>query len=71
MPSEQLAGQAQLDLAQTLLDQELYEKAARGISALPRGVLRPAGQPRALMGKGWSLWGLGRYAESATAFEKA
>ena len=71
MPSENLSAAAQLDLAQVLLDQKLYEKSATEFQNYLEAFSDRQGQPRALMGKGWSLWGLKRYAESAAAFEKA
>lgn len=71
MSSEKLSGGAQLDLAQVLLDQRLYEKSTAEFQNYLEAFSDKQGQPRALMGKGWSLWGLKRYAESAAAFEKA
>ena len=71
MPSENLSSAAQLDLAQVLLDQKLYEKSATEFQNYLEAFSDRQGQPRALMGKGWSLWGMKRYAESAAAFEKA
>ena len=71
MPSEKLSANAQLDLAQVLLDQGLYEKANVEFQNYLEAFMDQQGQPRALMGKGWSLWNLKRYAESSAAFEKA
>ncbi len=71
MPSEPLSAGAQLDLAQVLLDQKLYERSATEFQNYLEAFSDKQGQPRALMGRGWSLWGMKRYAESAAAFEKA
>jgi TolA-binding protein len=71
MPLEKLSAAAQLDLAQVLLDQKLYEKSTAEFQNYLEAFSDKQGQPRALMGKGWSLWGMKRYAESAAAFEKA
>jgi len=51
MPSEKLSAAAQLDLAQVLLDQKLYEKSATEFqNYLER--FDKEGQPHALMGQG-------------------
>ena len=71
MPSEPLAAGVQLDLAQVLLDQKLFDKSAVEFQNYLEAFSDQRDQPRALMGKGWSLWGMKRYAESAAAFEKA
>lgn len=71
MSSEKLSAAAQLELAQVLLDQKLYEKSTTEFQNYLEAFSDKQGQPRALMGKGWSLWGMKRYAESAAAFEKA
>ncbi|OQW96248.1 MAG: hypothetical protein BWK77_05685, partial [Verrucomicrobia bacterium A1] len=71
MPTDRLAGNTQLDLAQALLDQNLHEKALAEFQRYLDAFSDPAGSARAQMGRGWSLWGLGRYAEAAAAFEKA
>ncbi len=71
MPSETQAGAAQLDFAQMLLDQKLYEKSLDEFQSYLEAFSDRDGQPKALMGKGWSLWELRRYAEAAPVFEKA
>ena len=50
MPSEKLSAAAQLDLAQVLLDQKLYEKSAAEFQNYLEAFSDKQGQPRALMG---------------------
>ena len=69
--SDPMAETVQLDLAQSLLDLALYDRAAEEFQHYLEAFSKAGGQARALMGKGWSLWGLNRYAESSSAFGKA
>jgi len=70
-PSEQQAGAAQLALAQTLLDLDLFAKADEEYQYYLDAFSDREGRARALLGKAWSLWGLEHYAESASLFDKA
>lgn len=65
------AAETQLDLAQALLDQKMYRNAEEEFQHYLEAFDDRDGQAWALLGKGWSLWGLERYAESASVFEKA
>ena len=70
-PGDPAAGRALLEVAQTLLDRGEFEKALAEFQNYLEAFSDKADLPRALMGKGWSLWGLERYAEAASSFEKA
>lgn len=66
-----LAAEAQLELADLLLQHQRYTPALAEFQAYVEAFAEPAGQRRALMGKGWCLWHLGRFDEAASAFGKA
>jgi TolA-binding protein len=66
-----LAAEAQLELADQLLLRKRYEQALAEFQAYVEAFAEPAGQRRALLGKGWCLWHLARYDEAAAAFGKA
>ena len=67
-------GQALLasgDVAGAYADKGLNEKAADEYQYYLETFTDPAGQTRALKGRGLALWALHRYAEAASVFEKA
>jgi len=66
-----LAHEVQLELAQTLLDNGLPDKALLDFQNYLETFTDPAGAARAQHGKGLALFNLGRYNEAAAAFEKA
>lgn len=66
-----LAREVQLELAQTLLDQGLADKALRAFQNYLETFSDPAGTVRAQQGKGLALFKLGRFRESVQAFENA
>ncbi|MCX7008252.1 MAG: tetratricopeptide repeat protein, partial [Kiritimatiellaeota bacterium] len=66
-----LAAEAQLELADQLLQHKRYDQALPEFQSYVEAFAEPAGQRRALMGKGWCLWSLGRFDEAASAFGKA
>lgn len=66
-----LARQAQLELAQALLDQGHFDKALVNFQNYLETFSDPVGTAQAQQGKGRALSSLGRYNEAATAFEKA
>jgi len=70
-PAHVRAGEAQLELATVRLDQGQYAKALDAYLNYLEAFAEASGQARALLGKGWCLWHLGRYAEAARVFEKA
>lgn len=70
-PLHARAGDAQLELAGVLLDQGQHERALAAYQSYLEAFADAAGQARALLGKGWCLWHLARYAEAAAVFEKA
>lgn len=65
------AAGAQLDLADALLDTGRFETAAREFQNFLDAFADQDGAGAAVMGRGWSLWGLERHAEAAMAFDKA
>ncbi|MDD5679173.1 MAG: tetratricopeptide repeat protein [Kiritimatiellae bacterium] len=65
------AHEVQLELAQTLLDNGLPDKALLDFQNYLETFADPAGATRAQHGKGMALFNLGRYNEAAAAFEKA
>ncbi|MCX6995622.1 MAG: tetratricopeptide repeat protein [Kiritimatiellaeota bacterium] len=67
----ELAARAQLDVADTLLNQKRLAQALNEYQRYSESFPDAAGQGAALMGKGWCLEGLGRQAEAAAAFAKA
>ncbi len=71
LPSERVSGRAQLELADMLLERGLYERALEEFQRYLESFSDKDALPRAVTGKAWSLWALGRYAEAAPAFEKA
>ncbi len=70
-PSHPAAPSIQLDLAHTLLEQGLYDKALLDFQNYLETFDDPAGTALALQGKGTALFHLGRHAESAAAFQRA
>ncbi|MBI2441651.1 MAG: tetratricopeptide repeat protein [Lentisphaerae bacterium] len=66
-----LARQAQLELAQTLLDKGLPEKALLDFQNYLEMFSDPVGTARAQRGKALALYRLSRFNEAAAAFEKA
>ncbi len=66
-----LAREVQLELAQTLLDKGLSDKALRDFQNYLETFSDPAGTARAQQGKGRALFNLGRFNEATLAFEKA
>jgi TolA-binding protein len=66
-----LAAEAQIELADQLLQHQRHAQALDEFQAYVEAFAEPAGQRRALMGKGWCLWHLGRFDEAAGAFGKA
>jgi tetratricopeptide (TPR) repeat protein len=70
-PVHARAGEAQLELAGVLLEQADYARALTAYQGYLEAFADEAGQAQALLGKGWTLWHLARYAESALVFEKA
>lgn len=70
-PSHGRAGDAQLELATVLQEQGKTEQALAAYQSYLEAFSDVEGQARALLGKGWCLWQLARYAEAALVFEKA
>lgn len=66
-----LAAEAQLELADQLLQHQRYEQSLAEFQSYMEAFTEAAGQRRALMGKGWCLWYLNRFDEAASAFGKA
>lgn len=66
-----LAREVQLELAQTLLDKGLADKALREFQNYLETFSDPTGTARAQQGKGRALFNLGRFNEATLAFEKA
>lgn len=71
LPPGPEAGALQLDLAQRLLDQRSFEQAAAEFQHYLDAFTNQEGQAAAQLGRGWSLWELTQYAESAAAFQRA
>ena len=71
MDSDEEAGAAQLRFAQSLHEQGLYSQAVNEYQTYLEAFSESGDPSLALEGKGWSLWELGRFAEAATAFDKA
>ena len=65
---EVTAEQAQLFLAQSLLDDKLYEEAEQAFQEYLEAYTEK--EDTATMGKAWSLYALERYPEAAAAFDK-
>lgn len=70
-PTDPLSGELQLELAGAYLAQNLNDKAVDEYQYYLETFTNPEGKIRALKGRGLALWALKRYAETATAFEKA
>ena len=70
-PGESVSAELQLELAGEYLDRSQFDKAAEEYQNYVESFTNTTGLVRALKGRGWALWGLKRYAESATMFEKA
>lgn len=70
-PREPMSAELQLELAGEYLDRNQFEKAADEYQNYVESFTNTAGQVRALKGRGWALWGLKRYSEAASMFEKA
>ncbi len=71
LPKHARVGDAQLELADVLLGQGDHARALVAYQNYLEAFADEPGQARALMGKGWALWNLGRFAEAAGVFEKA
>ena len=70
-PSDPLSAQLQLGLSEILLNSGSNEMEAVEFQAYLETYSGKQGQAKACHGKGWALYNLGRFAEAATAFEKA
>ncbi|MFC1462476.1 tetratricopeptide repeat protein [Verrucomicrobiota bacterium] len=70
-PKAPEAGDAQLRIGEALLDSREYKRAADEFQYYLETFTNRLGQAAAYRGRGWGLHGTGRYAESATAFQKA
>lgn len=70
-PDEQVAAELQLEKAGALLQAERFEDADGAYQVYLDVADDPVGLARAYLGKGLALWGLERYAESATLMDKA
>ena len=71
VPTHARTGDVQLELATVLQDQGQPAEALAAYQSYLEAFSDEAGQARALLGKGWCLWALERYAEAALVFEKA
>jgi TolA-binding protein len=65
------SAELQLELADAYLARQVGDKAEEEYQHYLETFGDPAGQRRALRGRGLALWSLQRYAEAATVFEKA
>ncbi len=70
-PGQPERGDALIQLAGLLLEEGQPERALDAYQKYLEAFTDPRGEERALMGKGQSLWDLGRFAEAAVSFEKA
>ena len=70
-PDDPLAKKAQLKIAETLFEKELYGEAADEFQHYLETFSDREGQAAASVGKAWSLLKIGRYAEAATVYIKA
>lgn len=70
-PRDPLAGELQLELAAAYLEAKQYEKSVDEYQRYLETFTDPPGQFRALKGRAWALWHLGRFAEAGVVFEKA
>jgi len=68
---EHSAAQVQLDMASLLLDLKQYEYACDEFQNYLDSFPSPAGQAKALAGKGWALIAVGEFSAAANAFERA
>jgi TolA-binding protein len=71
MPSSPAVGGALLEIGQIRRSARRFDSALEAYQKYLEAFSDPQGQARALAGKGWCLWDLGRYAEAAATFEKA
>lgn len=71
VPRDPLAGDLQLELAGACLEARKYDQAAEEYQRYLETFTESLGQFRALKGRAWALWNLGRYAEAGATFEKA
>ncbi len=71
VPRDPIAGDLQLELAGAYLDAKKFDEAAEEYQRYLEMFTEPLGQFRALKGRAWALWYLGRYAEAGAGFEKA
>ena len=71
VPRDPLAGDLQLELAGAYADAKRFEAAADEYQRYLETFTDRPGQFKALRGRAWALWNLGRYAEAGTVFEKA
>ncbi|HEY8241263.1 MAG TPA: tetratricopeptide repeat protein [Kiritimatiellia bacterium] len=70
-PAQPGVGDMQLELAMALLGRKDFERALAAFQKYLDAISNKEGEARALLGKGWCLWELARYAEAAKTFEKA
>lgn len=71
VPADPRAADAQLKLAQALLDRARNPEAVTEFQYYLETFTNSAGQAQARFGRGWGLFGVGRYAEAAAEFTKA
>ncbi len=71
MPDHELASVAQLEIANSLLEESRYEEAFAAFQDYLNAYEDEEGRARAFMGRAWSLLGLRRPLEAASSFEKA
>ncbi len=70
-PDRRVAAELQLEKAGAFLQAERFGEADEAYQVYLDVADDPQGLARAYFGKGVALWGLGRYVESATLFDKA
>ncbi|MCO6401112.1 MAG: tetratricopeptide repeat protein [Verrucomicrobia bacterium] len=69
-PARPGAAEAQMALADILLDRGQFANALEAYQNGLAMMVDPHEQARARMGRAWALWNLGRFAEAATVFEQ-
>ena len=70
-PGAELAAQAQIELAEALLNSERYEESLRAFQDYLEAFDDDIGRANAYLGRAWSLLGLRRPREAAASFERA
>ncbi len=70
-PDEKIAAELQLEKARALLQAGRFDESDQAYQVYLDVASDPDGLAQAYMGKGFALWGLERFAESATLFDKA